>query len=223
MKAERILTDKILLVDDDPKVLDALRAMLRGRFNVSTALGAETGLQMLRSAGPFAVVVSDFKMPGMNGVEFLSLAREISPCTVRVMLTGYADMDTAVAAVNTGEVFRFHTKPCPAASLRQTLQDALDKFHIPLPGVSRQIPPYPAVRGKTEGEATDEGKTVTFGVLTAKELRITELIRMDYSSKEIASIMCVSVRTVETHRENIRRKLGLTNEKVNLQSYLKST
>ena len=63
--------------------------------------------------GPFAVVVADMRMPGMDGVEFLQHVKEMSPDTVRIMLTGNADMQTAIDAVNKGNIFRFLTKPCP--------------------------------------------------------------------------------------------------------------
>lgn len=216
------MTDKILLVDDDPQVLDGLRVLLHGRFNISTALGPEVAIRMLRTDGPFAVVVCDFIMPGMNGVDVLSRAREIAPCTVRVMLTGFADLDTAIAAVNSGEVFRFLTKPCPAASLRQTLLDALEKYRCNRAGLQRNAGLEPGVQGDGCEAAGPEQQRRLCCLLTSKELRVADLICMDFSSKEIAAIMCISVRTVETHRDNIRRKLGLGNAKVNLQGYLKS-
>lgn len=220
------MTDKILLVDDEPRALEGFRAVLQRAFNLRTAVGPESGLEILRSTGPYAVVVSDLKMPGMDGIEFLARVREISPDTVRVMLTGHADMESAIAAVNTGEVFRFHTKPCPAAVLRQTLRDSLDRYRTALmgPGVEAPRPATPETSGPSEPGAKDGAPRVSdlSLLLTSKELRVVDLIRRDATSKEIAQIMDVSARTVESHRENIRRKLGLANAKVNLQSYLKS-
>lgn len=207
------MTDKILLVDDDPRVLEGLKAALHGGFNLRTALGPEAGLETLRSTGPYAVVVSDLKMPGMNGIEFLSRVREVSPQTVRVMLTGFADMDSAIAAVNTGEVFRFHTKPCPAAVLRQTLKEAVARYRV-----SRTVTPDSAAREDEDAPGTP----LLSSSLTAQELRVADLIRQDASSKEIAQVMNISTRTVETHRENIRRKLGLAGTRSNLYAYLKS-
>lgn len=208
------MTDKILLVDDDPGILEGLKVVLYRGFNLRTALGPEAGLEMLRSTGPYAVVVSDLKMPGMNGIEFLSWVREISPNTVRIMLTGFADMDSAIAAVNTGEVFRFHTKPCPASILRQTLKDALDK-HQSAAGMDESEP--------SRGADTDPiHASLLQASLTAKELRVVDLIRRNASSKEIAQMMNISTRTVETHRENIRRKLGLAGTRNNLYAHLKA-
>ena len=217
------MTDKILIVDDDPHILEGLRAVLSGNFHLRTANGPEQGLQELRTSGPYAVVVSDLKMPGMSGIDFLARVREVSQRTVRVMLTGYADVDAAVAAVNTGEVFRFHTKPCPTEVLRQTLSDALSKFR------NDRLLQQDSLKAGAESHAprSEDAQPGAPGLplmamLTGKELRVADLIRMDASSKEIAKVMNISPRTVEAHRENIRKKLGLANMKVNLQSYLKT-
>lgn len=207
------MTDKILLVDDDPRILEGLKVALHRGFNLKTALGPEAGLEMLRSTGPYAVVVSDLKMPGMNGIEFLSRVREMSPHTVRVMLTGFADMDSAIAAVNTGEVFRFHTKPCPASVLRQTLRDALAKH---------QAAGMDGAKSSHGTDADPKHPARLLASLTARELRVVDLIRRNASSKEIAQIMNISTRTVESHRENIRRKLGLAGTRNNLYACLKS-
>lgn len=101
----------VLLVDDEPKVLDAHRRTLRGRFDLHTAQGGKAALEVLADHGPFTVVVTDFKMPDMDGISLLARVAELYPDTVRMILTGYADMDTAIRAVNTGAIFRFLTKP----------------------------------------------------------------------------------------------------------------
>ena len=218
------MTDKILIVDDDPHILEGLRAVLCSAFQLRTALGPDKGLQALRTTGPYAVVVADLKMPGMNGIEFLARVREISQRTVRVMLTGYADVDAAIASVNTGEVFRFHTKPCPTDVIRKTLNDALSRYRAGsvLPPANGTVSSLDAL--SNQGEALDGVKNAMplLSVLTGKELRVADLIRMDASSKEIAHIMNISPRTVEAHRENIRKKLGLANAKINLQGFLKT-
>ena len=103
---------KILFVDDDPEILATLRRILRRGFAVDTALGPVRGLEAVAERGPYAVVVSDLRMPGLGGLEFFDRLRRTCPDTVRIMLTGYADMRAAVDAVNTGHVFRFLAKPC---------------------------------------------------------------------------------------------------------------
>ena len=122
--------DKVLFVDDERHILDAFRNNLRKRFAVTTAQGPEAGLQALETEGPFATVVSDLKMPGMDGVAFLSRAREISPDTTRIMLTGHAGMDASIQAVNQGQVFRFLTKPCPMPDLLAALEAGVRQYRL---------------------------------------------------------------------------------------------
>lgn len=124
------MNPRILCVDDDANVLAGYQRSLHGRFAIVTALSGERGLELLRDGGPFAVVVVDMNMPGMNGVEFLHQAREISPDTVRLMLTGNADQGTAIQAVNEGHVFQFLTKPCPSEMLARALDGGLHQHRL---------------------------------------------------------------------------------------------
>ena len=122
------MNEKILLVDDEPKVLAAIKRQLRKEFSFETALSGEEALKVIDEKGPFAVVVSDYKMPGMNGIDFLCKVKSVDPDTVRMMLTGSADMSTAIAAVNEGSIFQFHPKPCPADTLGKAIKSGLDKY-----------------------------------------------------------------------------------------------
>jgi sigma-B regulation protein RsbU (phosphoserine phosphatase) len=122
------MNDRILLVDDEPKVLAAIQRQLRKQFRFETALSGEEALKIIDEKGPFAVVVSDYKMPGMNGIDFLCKVKTVDPDTVRMMLTGSADMSTAIAAVNEGSIFQFHPKPCPAETLGQAIKSGIDKY-----------------------------------------------------------------------------------------------
>jgi response regulator RpfG family c-di-GMP phosphodiesterase len=121
---------KILFVDDEPRVLDAIRRLLHGRFDVTLATGAVEALPLLRTNEPFAVIVADMRMPGTNGVEFLDQARQIAPESIRMMLTGNADQQTAVDAVNRGQVFRFLTKPCQPDLLVSALDNAVRQYEL---------------------------------------------------------------------------------------------
>ena len=114
----------VLCVDDEGHVLEEMKQHLRRRFTVHTALGAARGMEALRRDGPFVAVLSDMRMPGMSGTEFLGKVREHSPDTVRILLTGYSEMSAAVAALNNGLLFRFLTKPCPRERLVSTVEDA---------------------------------------------------------------------------------------------------
>jgi response regulator RpfG family c-di-GMP phosphodiesterase len=124
------MDERVLCVDDDPKILEAFQRLLRNKFQIITANGAEPGLQALEQKGPIAVVLSDQKMPGMDGVEFLAKTREISPDSVRMMLTGYGALSIAMEAVNEGHVFRFLLKPCPYEKLVRALNAAIEQYRL---------------------------------------------------------------------------------------------
>jgi serine phosphatase RsbU (regulator of sigma subunit) len=126
------MKEKVLLVDDDAMVLAGLKRQLRNQFSIDTALSGEEALKQVLENGPYAVIVSDFLMPGMNGIEFLSRVKKSNPDTVRMMLTGTADMPTAIRAVNEGSIFQFHPKPCPADTLCQAIQSAIDQYRVVL-------------------------------------------------------------------------------------------
>lgn len=121
---------RVLFVDDEQNILDSYKASLRKRFVIDTANGGHAGLEKIRNSGPYAVVVSDLKMPKMDGIAFLGHVRDESPDTVRVMLTGHADLDSAIDAVNTGEVFRFLTKPAVHEDMIRTLESAIKQYAL---------------------------------------------------------------------------------------------
>lgn len=124
------MNTKILFVDDEANVLGGYRRALRGRYEVCTAEGPEAGLRAIRAQGPFAVVVSDMRMPGMDGIRFLREVLGLAPDTVRVMLTGHADLQTAIDALNQGSIFRFITKPCPPETLTAILDAAIQQHSL---------------------------------------------------------------------------------------------
>jgi len=124
------MAEKILFVDDEQSILDAMRRHLRKQFELDTALGGWEGLEAMNQKGPYAVVVSDMRMPGMDGVQFLAEVKTRSPETVRVMLTGNADLQTAIDAVNEGYIFRFLTKPCPPEVLARTIAAGLVQHQL---------------------------------------------------------------------------------------------
>ena len=118
---------RVLLVDDEPNILAGHKRALRSEFDVHVALGGEAALATLESSGPFAVVVSDMKMPKMSGIELLEKIRKAYPKIVQIVLTGYADLELAISAVNSGNVFRFLTKPCSPANLIKAIQASVDQ------------------------------------------------------------------------------------------------
>ncbi len=124
------MTEKILLVDDESNILDAYRRILSREFVMETAMGGEQALKLIADNPPYAVVVSDMRMPGMDGIQLLSAVKTQSPNTIRVMLTGNADMDTAIQAINEGNIFRFLNKPCSKEMMGKTLTAALVQYRL---------------------------------------------------------------------------------------------
>jgi CheY-like chemotaxis protein len=122
--------ERILFVDDEDSILQAFRRILHRKFIMDFATDGREALQKLESAGPFAVIVADMKMPGMDGIELLSRVRDQFPDTVRVMLTGQRDIDTAVDAVNQGSIFRFLNKPTDPEVLLNALNAALGQYRL---------------------------------------------------------------------------------------------
>ncbi len=121
---------RVLCVDDEPQLLEGLSLMLRRRFDVQTAPGGEAGLELLRADPSVVCVVSDMRMPGMDGATFLREARALVPDTTRILLTGQTDLDAAIAAVNFGQVFRFLQKPVSPDVLQGVLQDGVEHHRL---------------------------------------------------------------------------------------------
>ncbi|MBW1699478.1 MAG: response regulator, partial [Deltaproteobacteria bacterium] len=124
------MTEKILVVDDEQNLLNAIYRQLRKSFQIDTALGPEQGLTAVENKGPYAVVISDLRMPAMDGIQFLARVKQINPETVRMMLTGNADLEKTIQAVNEGNIFRFFTKPCPPEILAGGLRSGIEQYQL---------------------------------------------------------------------------------------------
>jgi DNA-binding NtrC family response regulator len=124
------MNTSILLVDDEANVLAALkRSLLDEPYDVESAgSGEEAGALMSKS--PFKLVISDERMPGMDGAEFLGIVKSRWPETVRIMLTGHASVDATMQAVNKGEIYRFFTKPWDDVMLKLAIRSAIEKFDL---------------------------------------------------------------------------------------------
>jgi CheY-like chemotaxis protein len=121
---------RVLLVDDDPNILSGYRRQLRREFDLATANSGQEGLDIIRQEDEFAAIVSDMNMPEMNGVQFLEQAQSLTPNSVRIMLTGNADQQTAINAINNGRIFRFLNKPCPPEALIAVLNCGLEQYRL---------------------------------------------------------------------------------------------
>ncbi|MEQ1439188.1 response regulator [Fontimonas sp. SYSU GA230001] len=115
----------VLCVDDEPNILGSLSLLLKRSYTVLTATSGAAGITLMRQRPEIDVVISDMRMPGMDGAKFLHAARSISADAPRILLTGQADLDAAIAAVNDGQIFRFLMKPCPPATLLGAVEAAL--------------------------------------------------------------------------------------------------
>lgn len=124
------MTNKVLFVDDDKNILTSFKRRLGRRFDIATVLGGAQGLEVLENEGPVAVVISDQRMPGMDGIQFLGEVKKLAPDTVRMMLTGNTDLTTAIRAVNEGSIFRFFTKPCPPEDMASAIEAGLKQYNL---------------------------------------------------------------------------------------------
>ncbi|MEW6719217.1 MAG: HD domain-containing phosphohydrolase [Thermodesulfobacteriota bacterium] len=122
---------KVLFVDDEKNILKALdRLFMDEPYEVLTAGSGEEGLEVLRTAADVGVIVSDQRMPSMQGTEFLAQAMRMSPDTLRILLTGYADLNAVVDAINMGGAYRYVAKPWQDDELIQIVRDAARQFKL---------------------------------------------------------------------------------------------
>ena len=124
------INQKILFVDDEVLLIEGIKRQLRKEFDITVAEGGEEALMVLAQNGPFAVVISDYNMPGMDGISFLNEVYQRFPDTILVMLTGRAELNVAVNALNKGYIFRFLNKPCSREILQETLRDGLEQYRL---------------------------------------------------------------------------------------------
>ncbi|MCJ7577756.1 MAG: response regulator [candidate division Zixibacteria bacterium] len=121
---------KILIVDDEENILNSLKRLFRKEpYEILTAINGEEGLKILDDH-QVDLIISDLKMPEMNGIEFLKRAKERDSVPLRIMLTGHADLKSVLDAVDQGEVYRFLLKPWDDEELKMTIRQALDYCHL---------------------------------------------------------------------------------------------
>jgi len=120
----------VLCVDDEPNVLEGLGMHLRRHYDVLTATSGRDALAILRERPEVAVVVSDMRMPSMDGAAFLAKARELVPNAARILLTGQTDLESAISAVNDGQIFRFLTKPCAPSTLLSAIEAGCEQHRL---------------------------------------------------------------------------------------------
>jgi len=160
MQAQAQVADRprLLFVDDEQRVLNSMRIMFRRQFDLFLASGGAEALDIVRDKN-IDVIVADHRMPKMTGVEVLSRVRSLSPRTVRILLTGYADLDAVEGSINESEVFRFLTKPCAPQHLRETIELAAKlarEAPVPPPPVDEPVSSNDAVEIILESDHVTE-------------------------------------------------------------------
>jgi FixJ family two-component response regulator len=121
---------RILVVDDEEAILETMTYTFEDDYQVLTATSASQGLELLEADGRVAVVISDQRMPEMTGVEFLAKVFEMDPTTTRIILTGFADMDAIIRAINNGHVYAYITKPWEPADLKQVVRRGVERHAL---------------------------------------------------------------------------------------------
>lgn len=130
MSLERPKKPKMLVVDDEPDNLDLLYRTFRRDFTVLRAESGIAALQVLAAEGEVAVIISDQRMPEMKGTEFLSKTVPQFPDTMRIILTGFTDVEDLVEAINSGQVYKYITKPWDPSELKQVVQRAAETYEL---------------------------------------------------------------------------------------------
>jgi putative nucleotidyltransferase with HDIG domain len=125
-----MMAETVLFVDDEANILSAIERLFVERdFTLLTAGSAEQALGLLQTR-QVSVLVSDHRMPGMSGIELLARSSQVSPDTIQVLMTAFADLQTAVAAINRSEIFRFVAKPWENEQLREVVRECLDRYRL---------------------------------------------------------------------------------------------
>ena len=185
---------RVLLVDDDGIALLVHNKMLENHAEIVTATNANEALEIIKKDKSFAVIVSDQYMPEMNGAELLKIVGTIAPSMVRIMITGFADLDVAMQAVNLGNVFRFLVKPCCKENLVLAVVDGINKYRQNV----GEIPAKTSLAQLTEQ-------------LTEREREVLRLLGNGFTSGEISLEMGITIGTVKTHVHHIFGKLEVNN------------
>jgi DNA-binding NarL/FixJ family response regulator len=194
---------RILVVDDDENYLASLRRIMRGHFILVTTTDPVQALKIIEYQGPFSVVISDFRMPFMNGIELFSKIVAIDHRIQRIMLTGCAELQMAIDAVNRGKITAFLTKPTPAGTIRLVVFDAIRTYNECFIGnLSTSETSNPEL-------STKENINGLYFPLTVKEKEILAWLAKGCSNEEISIKLNITVGTVKCHVNNLLGKMGV--------------
>jgi DNA-binding NarL/FixJ family response regulator len=194
--ADAALPMAVLVVDDEPSVTRGIQlALRRSPFEVAAANSAASAIELLR-ARRIDVVVSDERMPGMSGTEFLIRVRTEFPETARILLTGQATLDVATRAINEGKIAFLLQKPCPPDRLQDAIARAFAEHRRSAPGFSL----HAIAQGFSRAD---------FQRLTKREEEVLRLVVDGHRLRQIAKALFISEHTVRNHLKVIFRKLDV--------------
>lgn len=197
---------RILIVDDNENYLASIRRLLHGQFDIVTTKDPLQALKIVEHQGPFAVVISDYRMPVMNGIELFSRIVAIDKHVQRILLTGYPELQMAIDAVNHGKITAFLTKPTPSVSLRSVVLEAAQTYKESRPPEGEE--PEPPAEPSEEA-AGDQGESKLYAPLTVKEKEVLSLVARGFSNAEISRELTITVGTVKTHLNNLFWKMDI--------------
>jgi len=175
------MNDRVLMVDDDKRLLAGYKRRYRKIFDIETAEGAGQGLLMVKNQGPYAVIISDLRMPGMDGIRFLSKVRELSPDSIRIMLTGYADRENAFDALNKASANRILVKPCKDDTIEKAITEGIQQYRSVVGGKTQSSPPETKAHQKKESTLEE-----VIAVLKGDEIDLPSLPQIAVKFKEIS-------------------------------------
>lgn len=232
---------RILIVDDESSVLSSLQRLFYDeQYEVVTASGGHAALEILHNSGPVQLIISDYRMPGMTGVEFLQQVMQLWPDTRRVILSAFPDTDVLLAALNEGRVHRFLVKPWDNDFIKSVAREMLDEFDM-LQNfrigaeelarsnrlLSRTNEHLSAIladvlanmrHGASHGESSlhveysEVSPDRKHGSLSPREREILLAIASGQSSKAIALDLGISIKTVSTYKKRLFEKMDFKND-----------
>ncbi len=184
---------RVLFVDDDTSLLFLYKELLEETYPVHLAVGGKQALKKIARGNRYAVIISDLKMPGLGGIDFLSQVRDQQPDAVRIILTGYADLDAAMKAVNQGHVFRFLTKPCGVEELQSAVKAGMEQYDL--------------IQARRENFALKRMKSMLEGIITGLANMVE--IKDSYTGGHQRRVTKLACRIAKEMRMDNNRMYGL--------------
>ena len=218
-------TAKVLFVDDEANILKAINRLFidDDDLEIFTAAGGEEGLEILRENPDVALIVSDQRMPGMSGVEFLAASREIAPDALRMVLTGYADIDAAVDAINRGGACRYISKPWDDADLRAAVRDGVERFLLKEENrrlqeeIRRKNEELDRWNRDLEKMVQEQSMELQRKYDESRELNRRLRDHFRRTIKAVASLMELRDRRMRSHSENVSRLAVAAGKRMQMQ------